>query len=531
MVTARQAPLKLNDHPAQPELNNEAEVPGQYTDVVPDQGFRQLDLNYHPAVLPADVEAELRGQYAGVVPTQSLRRSHEESALELHQHCVFTEASVVHSNLGNMGPDAGEETMVLRRVATHGGTTVNMIAEVTSDYYPYNSRENRMNGKFVQINAMGGTDTHLTFHLLDDATGQPVVMERFLLTVWDISDHGGEGLTNVFIGPVHGYLTAPGHQLVIKEMSDGYFSFNATRSSKDERPFDPEFQDTAMARRAVTAEFQYVISFQLRFQVAPGVESRNLILGGESVGGIDPGWRPPVQHEMLKAAKPGVKQQESGCHGLTQLDLSRLVHNNLAGKGPDNGDWNMRFDHVAEYNNSGVDLIVTIEGDYTPKQAPSSCNDTAEVRFGDFADALLRFVFVKHGGDLFGERISFNRFWFTLVDLDRTGVGSRMHVHVDGDLPYERFYTEEPSHVIVTELKEGRVVIRPRIIEQKGNKGGASSVSGLNQEERKHAVTFLINKPTSEFSFWVKVAGASEGHSLLFAGVNPFVQETCAHGA
>jgi len=103
----------------------------------------------------------------------------------------FTQANVIHSNLGGAGPDSGDETLVFGNVQPG----VNLAITATSPYTPntVNAQggilRNDIKNGFGAINLASGSSVDLKFQFQEAATGQPKVMESFLFTFFD-ADHG-----------------------------------------------------------------------------------------------------------------------------------------------------------------------------------------------------------------------------------------------------------------------------------------------------------------------------------------------------
>jgi len=53
----------------------------------------------------------------------------------------------------------------------------------------------------------------------------------------------------------------------------------------------------------------------------------------------------------------------------TKMNMLHLVQNNLGGAGPDSGAEEIRYSHVTTLNGERVDLVITVDGEYKPKQA------------------------------------------------------------------------------------------------------------------------------------------------------------------
>jgi len=103
----------------------------------------------------------------------------------------FTQANVVHSNLGGAGPDSGDETLVFGNVKPG----VNLAVTATSPYSPNSVNaqggilRNDIKNGFGAINLASGSSVDLKFQFQDAATGAPKIMESFLFTFFD-ADHG-----------------------------------------------------------------------------------------------------------------------------------------------------------------------------------------------------------------------------------------------------------------------------------------------------------------------------------------------------
>merc|ERR1719201_3109666 len=103
----------------------------------------------------------------------------------------FTQASVLHSNLGGAGPDTGDETLVFGNVQAG----VNLVITATSPYSPntVNAQggilRNDIKNGFGAVNLTSGSSVDLKFQFQDANSGQPKVMDSFLFTFFD-ADHG-----------------------------------------------------------------------------------------------------------------------------------------------------------------------------------------------------------------------------------------------------------------------------------------------------------------------------------------------------
>lgn len=209
----------------------------------------------------------------------------------------FTQASVVHSNLGGAGPDSGDETLVFGNVQAG----VNLVITATSPYTPntVNAQggilRNDIKNGFGAVNLASGSSVDLKFQFQDAATGQPKTLESFLFTFFD-ADHGmaHESREAMTVSGFSSYKYSDETALDVTETAvdnaalnagAGVATFTSTmRGGKVDNPTNPLALTDLQARRAVTLLFEN----KAEFTVSAGEsgyanpQGRNIFFAGAS---------------------------------------------------------------------------------------------------------------------------------------------------------------------------------------------------------------------------------------------------------
>jgi len=209
----------------------------------------------------------------------------------------FTQASVIHSNLGGAGPDSGDETLVFGNVMP--GT--NLVISATSPYTPntVNAQggilRNDIKNGFGAVNLASGSSVDLQFQFQAADSGQPKVLEQFLFTFFD-ADHGmaHESREAMTVSGFSSFKYTEETALDVTETSvdngalvagAGVATFTSTmRGGKVDNPTNPLALTDLQARRAVTLLFEN----KAEFTVSAGEsgyanpQGRNIFFAGAS---------------------------------------------------------------------------------------------------------------------------------------------------------------------------------------------------------------------------------------------------------
>lgn len=209
----------------------------------------------------------------------------------------FTQANVIHSNLGGAGPDTGDETLVFGNVKAG----VNLVITATSPYTPntVNAQggilRNDIKNGFGAINLASGSSVDLKFEFQDAATGQPKVLDQFLFTFFD-ADHGmaHESREAVTITGFSSYKYTADTALDVTETAvdnaalaagAGIATFTSTmRGGKVDNPTNPLALNDLQARRTVVLMFENKADFTVSAGESgyANPQGRNIFFAGTS---------------------------------------------------------------------------------------------------------------------------------------------------------------------------------------------------------------------------------------------------------
>ena len=160
----------------------------------------------------------------------------------------FSNATLVHSNLGGVGPDNGTESLRFAGVGTKAnGRAIDLEIVTLSSYASYRNLQNKQREKFGQVNLLGSMTTtasvELQYTFLDEVSSQPETLDAFQFTLYDF-DFGvdGNGVECVSIaGYDQYYLTSSTEVTVSADTAGtGAMLFCATtRGYGSDNPSDP----------------------------------------------------------------------------------------------------------------------------------------------------------------------------------------------------------------------------------------------------------------------------------------------------
>jgi hypothetical protein len=171
---------------------------------------------------------------------------------------------VLHSNLGNHGPDTGEPSLILESNRTHNGLSMKRLefkVFANSPYIPglpaYNGITHGLVGRYGTIVVVPGNEVNFTFRTFDLETGEPVQMPSIAYTFFDLDEYTGHTASE-FIkarGFTHAETTADS-EVVRTVNADGTTTFQAsTEGTFDDNPVDPMLLTEEQRNRAVTLHY------------------------------------------------------------------------------------------------------------------------------------------------------------------------------------------------------------------------------------------------------------------------------------
>lgn len=171
---------------------------------------------------------------------------------------------VIHSNLGHMGPDTGDEGIVYDATGVNelpNGTEIRekllTKLEAMTPYKPFNNRDNGINGEFASINQNSGdvVEVRVSFYSPD---GRPKTISKFSLTVFDLDDESPtQGVEYVVVEDYYEEHRANGTSLKKIELAGGKWEFQATvHGTGADNPSHPAKLSPEQQRKSV--EFSYL---------------------------------------------------------------------------------------------------------------------------------------------------------------------------------------------------------------------------------------------------------------------------------
>jgi len=106
---------------------------------------------------------------------------------------VLSLTSVSNSNLGDMGPDSGEQNMRFTKVGKVNGVDVDLTLTVTNDNYSaFDAGNNGLTGSLGTVNLLSNTKAEVDFALVESETNNVVEVDGFSITWLDV-DEGKRG--------------------------------------------------------------------------------------------------------------------------------------------------------------------------------------------------------------------------------------------------------------------------------------------------------------------------------------------------
>jgi len=190
------------------------------------------------------------------------------------------------NNLNGFGPASGAEAFRFSEVLPG----VDLVVKADEHYRPAKSDKNGVYlRKYGRLNMLSGTESMMNFRFVESNGQNPVKVERFLFTVFDI-DHGNRCVSRMHVNATRyaAYYVDQDTELVVHTDVGGStwpasstFSSSQRGSGKDNPKFPHKLSPTQRAR-SVTFEYQNVKFFNMGFKMDAGNGGRNILFGGLS---------------------------------------------------------------------------------------------------------------------------------------------------------------------------------------------------------------------------------------------------------
>lgn len=250
------------------------------------QAEQSIQMEFPPGASKVEVEFQItngrRGRNFMFAGMSSLAFCNIDSSI-----VDLTLSSLVYSNLGKKGPDFDQpEGLRFNRILENKGKSVDLIVHALNEYNPQNISQNRLNGKFVQINIARSQSVDLKFRFVDSATSEDVIIDFMYFSMFDIDEgrfkHLAESLT---IGGFAASYLKDDTEIVETVLPDGRVKYeSSTHGIIEDNPKEPKKLTEQQSKRAVTFLFTKITSFDATFasnSIGP-LSGRNFLVGGKS---------------------------------------------------------------------------------------------------------------------------------------------------------------------------------------------------------------------------------------------------------
>jgi len=231
---------------------------------------------------------------------------------------------VLHQNLGQQGPDKGDEGLVIEAMAMIDGDSYRVltIINATSDYACNLNFKNGISGVLGVLYVTSGKDVSLRFSFKDGMTGKTLTIPKLALTFLGIDKAaGGGGVKSVSISDGTGYRST-GESAVIESkgvvkgktvtMFSGTIERPLNVKPEDYYPQDPLHLTLEQKHRAVTIVYDQGQNVQVTLKVGKGVREKaffystrpsimcaDTLLKGQNAPLPDLGYFPPLDKAVV----------------------------------------------------------------------------------------------------------------------------------------------------------------------------------------------------------------------------------------
>jgi hypothetical protein len=173
--------------------------------------------------------------------------------------------------------------------AFDGDFNIDLMVRVSEGYQNPDPAKNGINGNFGSITQQCSTASSFKFTFVKSGTMEPVTMESFMFSAFDI-DHGKEGgqqgdneVISVHSGNgLAGYYTASNSRLETSCAGTANTFKSIDQGSRDDNPTFPMLLTPLQKSRSVTFRFVQTSSFELEFNIQGGSKTRSFLFGGNA---------------------------------------------------------------------------------------------------------------------------------------------------------------------------------------------------------------------------------------------------------
>jgi len=202
----------------------------------------------------------------------------------------------VENNLDGVGPNLNDVQELRYKNVASGGQeafdgdfAIDLVVTVSEGYENPLPEKNGINGNFGSITQQCDTASSYKFTFVKSGTTEPVTMESFMISVFDL-DHGKDGgqqgdkeIISITSGNgLAGYYTSSNSR-VESSCSGTTNTFNSMdEGSLQDNPTHPLLLTPLQKSRSVTFRFEHASSFELEFDIQGGSKTRSFLFGGNA---------------------------------------------------------------------------------------------------------------------------------------------------------------------------------------------------------------------------------------------------------
>lgn len=206
----------------------------------------------------------------------------------------FDLAEVTRNNLGNQGPEEGDEGVIYEKIATVGDDVIDLEVNAVGEYTAYNVSRNGKLGYYGQLNLQTGTEVELKFSLKNHATGEPYKADWMYFSLFDF-DHAklkGDYIWKEYmtLSGMSQMTLTDGTSIHVDPKGENYVLSSTIKGNGKDNPDDPMRLTDEQMSKSVALTFKDVTSWNMKFRVGPPAfkpksgnpDGRNFLFAGKS---------------------------------------------------------------------------------------------------------------------------------------------------------------------------------------------------------------------------------------------------------
>lgn len=419
----------------------------------------------------------------------------------------WTLSTIKYNNMGNSGPDGGEEGIRYGNVIRLNDRDVDLVVNAITPYQRFSRSQNGLNGRVGKINLYHERDCDFRFRFVDAETDAPVTMGAFTLSVFDL-DEGPDSTAKETItaGGFSSDYMMDFTSLTTSDLPDGRRQYSSTTHGRGtNNPSDPfDLTEVAAAHTVSLVYPEGLSEFTLNYAVTKAAEKE-----------LRPDY---MGRNFLFAGASSLYYCQQDPVSLS-FDHSDVIYRNLGGGGPDlDSPEGMLFQNVAQLNGRSIDLTMNAVDEYVAFKSDRNGKKGVYALINMAKGTTSTFDFsLTYTDD--GQPAAIDAFYFSVLDLDEgKHMKLREGVSVAG---YASSYLTEDTEIKTTTQGNGVVLFESSM--PGTGRDNPSNPELLNERQKNRAATFLFDRATTWQVQLSVGSGPPSGRNFLFAGKSSVV--------